>query len=150
MPRLHILQVDDGLLWPDGAKLLEESLEEGRADGEHHLVGGDQFPTRRQGDIRELLLFRQILGPGEEDLAVVIPLEAELLAPLSGHVEARRGWGSRLKSWFASCRGLCWVSVHSAILAQAGQCRYQGRLTADPFLPSHWSKFRCWPPIGRG
>jgi len=75
MPRVHVLEEDDGVLVrPSG----EDLPEEGWADAEHQLVGLEDLSAAGQGDVSEHLGAEEVLHYAEEAVVVVVPLQPEL------------------------------------------------------------------------
>ena len=97
MPRVHVLEEDDGVLVrPSGQHLPEE----GRADAEHELVGLEDLSPAGQGHVRQHLGGKEVLHDAEEAVVVVVPLEAELLQVASERIHH----GCRPKSKLASTK----------------------------------------------
>ncbi len=82
----NILEDDDGVL---GGVLLEESLEVGRAGGQHHLVGLARLAVAGQGHVGEGLLVAQVLERRDHVGLEVVPAEAELLLVVGHDVEMK-------------------------------------------------------------
>jgi len=73
----HVLEDDDRVL---GRVLLQQSLEEGGAGGEHHLVRLARLAVAGERHIQEVLLGAEVLEGGDHVGLEVVPSQAVLLA----------------------------------------------------------------------
>lgn len=77
MPRVNVFQVHNGLLSAESSPG-EQTGEVRRTNREDEFVSREEFGATAQRHIRQIVFLAQVLGRGEEDGMVVIPLQAKV------------------------------------------------------------------------